>query len=178
MNRPRILVVYFSRSGYTRTLARRIAELSGGDLEEIQEPHGRRGWRGYVRSLVEAVTGQATAIAPGDRRPADYDLVVVGTPVWASSVSSPVRAYLLEHRGQLRQVAFFLTQGGHEHRRVFRQMETAALRAPVAALAMRDGELDAGLEEPVLRFVDDLARIPGGHALSAAPGALAAAGAT
>ena len=67
---------------------------------------------GYLRSLVEAMRQSCVDIVPHGLDVASYDLIVIGTPVWAGSVSSPVRAYLAENRQQLPHVAFFCSLGG------------------------------------------------------------------
>ena len=74
------------------------------------------------------------------RNPADYDLVVVATPIWNASLSSPVRAYLARYGGSIRQVAHALTCGGFAIDRVFAQMAEASGRQPVARLAVRERE--------------------------------------
>jgi hypothetical protein len=74
-------------------------------LEEIVEDKSRVGFFGYMRSLVEARQKRPSVIAPAKHDVSSYDLVVVGTPVWAWSVSSPVRAYLMANRDRLPEVA-------------------------------------------------------------------------
>jgi hypothetical protein len=77
---------------------------------------------------------------PG-KNPADYDLVVVGTPVWSSSVSAPVRTYLSQMGSSVSNVAFFLTHGGTGENRVLRQMEELCGTAPLAVLGLRELEV-------------------------------------
>jgi len=91
MGRRRTLVVYYSRSGHTRGVARQVAAALEADLEEIAEPTGRDGVLGYVRSALEAIFGASAEIERPRSDPGDYDLVVVGTPVWDAAVSTPVR---------------------------------------------------------------------------------------
>jgi len=68
----------------------------------------------------------------------NYDLVIVGTPVWASNVSTPVRTYLSQNRGLLPRVAFFCTMGGRGSERALRKMEEISGARPVARLALRE----------------------------------------
>ena len=50
---PKVLIVYFSRSGATRTLAEAIARALHADLEELKERRSRAGIIGWLRSGYE-----------------------------------------------------------------------------------------------------------------------------
>jgi flavodoxin len=141
MRKP-VLVVYFSRSGYTRLVASEIATVMGADTEELQEPAARSGMLGYFRSAREALRGTLPELRPAKLDPREYDLVVLGTPIWASHVCSPVRAYIAAHKNDLGQVAFFCTEGGSGARKVFREMSALCGRSPLATLELEDGEID------------------------------------
>jgi len=65
-----------------------------------------------------------------------YDLVVIGTPVWAWSVSPPVRSYLAANKGRLPDVAFFCTMGSRGGERAFEEMQAIAGKAPRAGCAV------------------------------------------
>lgn len=138
---PRILIVYYSRSGSTREVARRLGSLLGADLEEILDPTPRTGLRGFLRSACEARLQWSPPIVPGRYLPADYDVVVLGTPIWAMSVSSPVQAYLKHHRSSIRAAAFFCTCAHTGGRRVFQQMEDACGQHPLVRMQLREDEL-------------------------------------
>jgi NAD(P)H-dependent FMN reductase len=149
----RTLVVSFSRSGHTRRVARAIARALGADREELRDKVDRSGLAGYLRSAAEALLCASTELRPPRRDLAAYDLVVVGTPVWAASVSSPVRTFLWTARARLPAVAFFATLGGIGSERAFDQMRALAGKAPVATLALREKELARGVPaEPVAAF--------------------------
>ena len=95
MGASKTLVVFYSRSGTTRTVAQALSEALQCDLEEITEPKPRTGSLGYMRSLLEARLKRPSTITPKKHNVSSYDLVVVGTPVLAWSLSSPVRAHLM-----------------------------------------------------------------------------------
>ena len=91
---------------------RRCPGPSHATSRKSPSPRSRTGFLGYMRSLLEARRKRPSVIAPGKHDVSSYDLVVIGTPVWAWSLSSPVRAYLMAKTNQLPAVAFFCTLGG------------------------------------------------------------------
>jgi len=157
MPRANILVVYYSRSGTTETVARAIAEATGAGVEPLVDTVNRGRALGFVRSVRDAASRRQTTLQPLSVDPADYDLVVVGTPDWGKSVSAPVRTFLAIHAGRLRQVAFFLTDGEAEHARVFREMASLVGREPVAQLGIPHDEVDRGAyREQLAAFLESL----------------------
>ena len=135
------LVVFYSRTGHTRGLAQRIAAALGAEIEEIVDRVDRRGILGYLRSGRDAWLGRRSDIVPPANDPGKFDLVLIGTPVWNMSLSSPVRSYLQDEAQRLPQVAFFCTLGGSGATRVFRQMELVCGKAPRATLAVTERQL-------------------------------------
>lgn len=145
MARPKVLVVYYSRAGHTKRVARAVATALEADVEELHDPTDRSGLLGYLRSAVEAYAGALVPLEHPRRDPGDYDVVVVGTPVWSVSVSSPARTYLWHERERLPQVAFLATMGGAGDERAFEQMRAVAGRAPIATLAVRERAVQHGV---------------------------------
>ena len=139
----RILVVYYSRSGYTRRVARMLARRLGADVDEIKIVQPVRGPLGYALSAIEALAEITPPVQPALKSAKDYDCVVVGTPVWFWSLSSPVRAWLAQNRIGRARFAFFCTMGGSGSGRVFAAMAKVAKVKPIATLALTDDELDA-----------------------------------
>jgi flavodoxin len=152
------LVVYFSRTGYTRKIAEEIAARCGADLEAIEDVRARTRIFGYLRSAREAYKKLPVEIRQAAKNPSDYDLVILGTPVWAGNVSSPMRAYLTAHGDELKRVAVFCTQGRSGAERVLNDMAELCGRKPVASLAINDGEIKRGdFAEKLERFLKPLA---------------------
>ncbi|MBW9105183.1 flavodoxin family protein [Paraburkholderia phenoliruptrix] len=145
MSDPRVLIVFFSRTGTTRRLATALAGLSSADVEEICDYTERRGASGYLHCVFDSWRKRPAEIVPTGLDPSQYDLVVIGTPVWAGAVSAPVRAYLLQNRSKLRHVAFFCTLGGLGAEGVFDEMRALAGKAPVAQCKVRAAEIEHGV---------------------------------
>lgn len=140
-----VLVVYFSRTGHTRALAEGIARALGADLEEIRDRTDRTGLLGWLRSGMEASLGVSAEIDRPRHDPARYEAVIVGGPVWSTSVSPPVRTYLWLERDRLPALATFASYGGLGVDRALSQMEALARKRPLATAAFREIETAAGV---------------------------------
>jgi flavodoxin len=103
------LVVYYSRTGVTRKVGQAIAQVLSADLEELIDTKNRKGPIGFVVAGKDAATKQLVPIEPPQKNPADYDLVVVGTPVWAGTMSTAVRTYLSDRGKDIQKAAVFCT---------------------------------------------------------------------
>jgi menaquinone-dependent protoporphyrinogen IX oxidase len=133
---PKVLVVCYSRSGRTRALGEALAARLHADFEEITEPHGRPGPVGVLRALADTVLRCDVRISPSQKDVAAYDVVVIGTPVWAGTLSAPVRAWLATNRRKLRHVAFFCTRNLRRESQVFADMARLTGKQPVACCTL------------------------------------------
>lgn len=149
----RILVVDYSRSGNTHMVAEAIASGCGADLERIKDVRPRQGLWGWLRSGHEAIRGTPAAIGPTALDPSDYDLVVIGSPVWAGHMSSPMRSYLRHRDGKLAQVALFVTEGGSGGPKALSEMTALTGSKPVATLELRAKDIDGDLRSQIRAFV-------------------------
>lgn len=157
MERANVLVAFYSRTGFTRLVAQDLARALNADLEELIDLKNRRGILGYLRSGFDAARQRLTELRPLSKHPEPYDLVVIGTPIWNASISSAVRTFLVQHKAELKKVAFFCTYGGSGTERLFRQMEEVCGKAPLATMAVRDREMGGAMQAARIReFVNGL----------------------
>jgi len=151
------LVVFYSRTGTTKKIAGEIARKLGADTEEIIDRVNRKGPIGFIKSGMEAARKKEPAIKPLGKNPADYDLVIIGTPVWAGTMSSPIRTFLSGHKGKIKKVAFFCTQGGEQDQRIFGELEKLAGQEPKAILKLTTKEAASGeTNGKIKNFCNDL----------------------
>ena len=136
------LVVYYSHTGRTRAVAEMIAAAVSGDLEQIVEVGvERKGLMGFLRSGRGAMRKEKSQIEPPKKRPADYDLVLVGTPVWGWNLVPAVRSYLSAVDLKGKPVALFCTLGGTNSTRTFASMrELVAASHILGELAVSQSE--------------------------------------
>jgi len=113
------LVVYYSRSGNTRFVAEYISQEIAADIEEIIDKKKRKGLFCFILSGYDATRGRLTEIAEMERSPKDYDLIIVGTPMWNKRIVPAVRTYLKENSFSGKNVALFCTNLGSQSNQVF-----------------------------------------------------------
>ncbi|MGD8835425.1 MAG: flavodoxin [Desulfobacteraceae bacterium] len=151
------LVVYYSLTGHTRQIAEAIASSYDADLEVIEDTFNRDTVLGRPRSAIEGLLGLDSTIAQPRHDPSEYDLVVVGTPVWAARLSSPVRAYLSQQRASLERVAFFCTQGGIGGKWALQNMATVSGKWPIARMIISESQLNSPVaKEKIAQFVSEI----------------------
>jgi len=109
----RTLIVYYSRTGTTRTLANALAAELTADVDEIRCERYRPGGLRYLRAGYDSVRGNLPPIELPAKNPSDYDLVLIGCPIWTSYPALPIRAYLDRAPELPARTAVFLTFGGH-----------------------------------------------------------------
>ena len=157
MSDGKCLVVYYSRTGNTRRVAEQVAQGLGCETQELTDAKSRAGVLGFIKGGFDAARKKGTQIGEVTHDPGDYDLVVLGTPVWAGTMTPAVRTYLDEQKDRLPQVAFFLTTGGSGVERTFRHMQEKCGKAPRAILNLRDKEVRKGdPTEAINTFIEKL----------------------
>jgi flavodoxin len=153
------LIAFYSRTGTTKKVGEMIAQKIGADVEEIKDTVNRKGAMGYIRSGRDAMKKRLTNLEPFGRNAAEYDLVVIGTPIWGWNVSAPVRTFLTEQKDKLKKVAFFCTMGGSGDKQAFAEMEKIIGQKPEATLALRTVDVvKDNTSETLAKFLEELSR--------------------
>ena len=117
------LVVYYSRSGKTKVVAEKIAEVLNADNEEIVDLKDRKGWIGFLKSGFDATIGRETRIAEMKKSITNYDLVVMGTPIWNSRPTPAIRTFIIQNDFSERNVAIFCTCEGMGQDKIIKRIK-------------------------------------------------------
>ena len=153
----KILVVFYSRSGKTKKVANTISKILKCDKEEIFDTKNRKGIPGFLSAGTDANLRRLTAIKEIKNNPSLYDLVIIGTPIWSSNISTPIRTYLSLHKDDFKKVAFFCTRLGSDTEKVFVDMRNLSQKTPIALLELTSREVvrDQYMEK-VKEFIKNL----------------------
>lgn len=141
----KILVVYYSLSGNTRSVATALARDLGADadIEELRCDRYSPGAWGFLRAASDSWRGKLPSIGPLTHKLSECELAVVAGPIWAYHPATPVRAFLQQNRTELTRVAFLLTHGGAAGDRSLREMESIVGHAPMATLLLTERDIKA-----------------------------------
>jgi flavodoxin len=98
IQKPRALVVFYSRDGHTKQVAQKLAQMFQADVEELQDLKKRTGPAGNIAAGKDALAGNLTKIAPLKNNPLLYDIILIGTPSWFSNPAPAIRTFIAQNQ--------------------------------------------------------------------------------
>lgn len=108
------LIVYYSYTGNTKTIAEKIHKEIGGDIAEIKTVVP---YKGNYNSIVEqgkkeVNQGYMPEIEPLGVNLKEYDTIILGTPVWWYTFAPAVKTFLEQNDFSDKTIYSFATNGG------------------------------------------------------------------
>jgi flavodoxin len=143
------LVAYFSASGNTASLAKRVAEAAKADLFEIKpvEPYtdaDLRWTNPLARCNKEKLGKKNVPIADRIQNLDEYDLILIGFPIWYYGAPNIIETFVKSYDFTGKKVALFATSGGSD-----------ITKAPAKLQPLMKGEIiDAKLFSPDASYAD------------------------
>lgn len=151
MKESKVLVAYFSATGTTKTIAQRIANVTGGDLYEIgpEQPYTSADldWTdNKSRSSVEMHNLKSRPAIKGGKAGIDgYDIVFIGFPIWWNLAPTVVNTFIESHSLTGKTVIPFATSGGSSISNSEKE-----LRKAYPEINWREGRLLNGTDEKTI----------------------------
>ena len=120
------LVIYYSHDGNTRLVAQTIAEATGADVLALKPTKevASQGFAKFFWGGAQVMMKRTPPILPFDKQPQEYDLLFIGTPVWAGTYTPPLRTFFSTTDLKGKQIALFCCYAGNK-RTVFQDMKDA-----------------------------------------------------
>jgi len=157
------LIAFYSRTGTARKVARTVMSTIGQqtsfkcDLEELIDPTNRAGTAGYKLSHLEAAEKKQVPIKPTMHDPSSYDVVILGGPVWAYTMASALRTYMVNNAGKVKNAAFFCTYDFSGNKTTLQDMQELTGKPPIATFYTTTKEVVKGKHiQTVQNFVTAL----------------------
>jgi len=109
----KILIVYYSKTGKTKEIAHFIAnELADGNevkLRRIRMKGERNLLATYLLDTKKAIRREKPEIEVLNYDHKEYDLILLGTPVWSAKPAPAINTYLGKSDFRDKKVALFVT---------------------------------------------------------------------
>ncbi|MFH1591132.1 MAG: flavodoxin [archaeon] len=151
----KILVVWYSRTGHVKRMAGEISTRLNSDTDSIIDNTNRKGMWGWFMAARDAIAGNPTDITVG-KKPDGYDMVVLGTPIWAGHVPPPIVAYI--DRFHPRRYALFSSCGGDP--KIMLEEMTGLAGEPKAFLCLTQSEQESSASlEKIYDFCRKIKRV-------------------
>lgn len=113
----KIIVVYYSFEGSTKGVAEMLAQHLNADLMEVKPAKElkSKGFSKFIWGGSQVVMGKKPDLIPFKKNLDEYDIIFVGTPIWAGTYTPPIKTLLEGNYIEGKKVAYFYShEGGHK----------------------------------------------------------------
>ncbi|UCC96008.1 MAG: flavodoxin [Candidatus Omnitrophota bacterium] len=109
------LVIYYSLTGNTRFISEIISRISGSDILELKlkkDDSRLKGFKKYFWGGMQVYMKKKPELMLFDKNPQDYDLIFIGTPVWAWRHTPAIETFFSNINLNNKKIALFCCHGG------------------------------------------------------------------
>ena len=121
------VIVYYSMLGNSELTAGKIAEKLGADVIRIEpdKAYPDKGAKKFLWGGKSAVMGEMPRLKPYEFDADKYDVIILGFPVWASRPAPPIKTFVEEFKGRLKEkkLAAFACQSGNGAEKAFAKLK-------------------------------------------------------
>lgn len=129
----KILIAYYSWSGNTRNMAEQIKSYTNADILEIEPVVAYpANYNACVdQAKKEINSGFKPALKVIQTKVESYDIIIIGSPNWWSTIAPPVATFLSKYNFSGKKILPFITHGGS---RMGRSIDDIKLLCPTATV--------------------------------------------
>ena len=114
-------VIFYSRTGNTKTVAEVIAETFDFHLQEIKDLKDRSGFFGFIGGMIDVRKNPITTISPETVSLDEYDVLFIGSPIWGMKFAPAITTFLQETDFTGKKVILFTTTSSRMKQTAFDQ---------------------------------------------------------
>lgn len=122
----RDLIVFYSMEGNTEYAVNRIREKTGADTLKLvpKKAYVDKGFAKFVWGGKSAVMGEKPELNDYEVDLKQYDRIIFGFPVWASTFTPPIRTFISDNMDALKgkKFAAFACQAGNGAEKAFEKL--------------------------------------------------------
>ncbi len=110
----KILILYYSLTGNTRSGCEALQQQLGADIMEIKDLRKRSGKWGFFKTAIGSLFGRHTRIEPEKVDLTGYHTIILGSPIWTGKLSMAVRTFIDRNRFDGKKVIIYTTTNAYE----------------------------------------------------------------
>jgi flavodoxin len=155
------VIVYYSLQGNIRYVAEKVSKETGADLIELVpvKAYPDKGMIKFIWGGSAVTFKKKPELEPYKFDAADYDLVILATPVWASSFTPPMRTFLEENDLTGKKIAVMVTCAGGDTSKCISALKEASKAEGLAAEMSLIDPKDRPSEENEKKIAEFAAKI-------------------
>lgn len=117
------LVIFYSLEGNTEYVAEKIREKTGADVLKLipKKKYRDKGFSKFVWGGFSTLMAEKPELNETDTDLSQYDRIIIGFPVWASSFAPPIRTFVEDNKDVLneKKLVAFACQTGNGAEKAF-----------------------------------------------------------
>lgn len=136
------IIIFYSRTGNTKTMAEEYAGEKGIDIYEIKDLVNRKGFIGFIKSAIQAVMKKSTPIEDVTIDISSYSRVILCTPIWVGTIPSPVRTFILKYGQFINKVEYIILYKNEkeEYKKTLDEMDNMMRKKRIRSLGIVTGK--------------------------------------
>ena len=158
------LIVYYSLEGNTEFIVSKLEEKFSEDADVLKlvpvKAYSDKGFAKFIWGGKSAVMAEKPKLEPYFVDWSLYDEVIIGFPVWASTITPPIRTFVCDNHDRLKEkkISAFACQAGSGAEKAFAKLkDLIGIEDFVAtAVFINPKERPAGAEKVFERFAERL----------------------
>ena len=129
-------IVFYSMHGNVRYVSEKVAKELGADIIELipVKAYPDKGAMQFIWGGSAVTFKKKPELEPYSFNASDYDLVIIGTPVWASNFTPPLRTFFENNDLTGKKIAVIATSAGGDSAKCVEAVKAAAKADSLAAV--------------------------------------------
>lgn len=158
------IIVYFSLEGDSKYVADKIAQIIGADTLRIEpiKAYPTSRIKKYIWGGKSVIFREKPKLKQYEFTKRHYDLVIVGSPVWAGTYAPPLKSFFKDNKIASKKIALYCCCGGGSTEKCLRKMqEDSQARGLVPTLSLVEPAKNPTkeVEEKIEQFCKKLKRL-------------------
>lgn len=155
------LVVCYSYTGNTYSVAQEISRQTGGPLCELypKQPYPMIFTKLLEQARKEIESEFCLRLFPLEKNIEEYDMIYVGTPNWCGTIAPPVSSWLKQNNLAGKVVVPFYTHCGGGHGNIEADVSALCPQSVVAKGISVVNDGGGGLSEKIATWLNEIKRM-------------------